>query len=153
MGFRVNVKTSGAPIGPVRETIIEDVLHEAALHALQLTFPNVPVYTGMSRGAFRAIGRLVQLEIPIQPVGSRPGQSPESGEAASTFFIEVDGGTFRIVFDTTVWQLLNLPFGVEAFNTFRSNARDYIRRELPPRIKRFVEFEIRTRLTKGLTSG
>ena len=94
--------------------------------------PKVPVDTGMARGSFLNIGRLVGMSIPIHPIsdgkvyygpnGLRLPKTPQSGASLSTSSdeaLQFKGNKFVFSFQSKVWHYnLNEFFGLKSNNGF-----------------------------------
>lgn len=131
--------------------------------------PLVPVDTGMSRGSFRNLGRLLVMSIPISPKsfgktyyapdGKRLPKTPQSGASLSTPTTDIlkqDGTKITFNFQSDVFHYnLNEFFGMRSnngvpwgsFTAGRSAFMDYIKQSsVFPDLKKYI---FKTTITIG----
>lgn len=140
---------------------LEKAFREAASEFVRAAVPLIPVETGMARGSFLNIGRLLKILIPITPtrfnqqyyIANRISlpKTPEQGALLSTPNNELfkwDGNKFKFTFESRVFHLtLEDVFGVRspsapwrAFETGRDAFIAHIKslKGLFPDIKQFM---------------
>lgn len=104
---------------------LEVQFRHAARAFLRAAIPRVPVQTGMARGSFLNIGRLLNVAVPIQPTlfnqfyyPGRLPKTPATGAALSTpaeNVITWKSNQIRFEFQTKVWHYtLEDYFGVRS---------------------------------------
>lgn len=134
-------------------------LRNAARAWLRAVIPNVPVYTGMARGSLAPLGRFLHVAVPISPIASRPGKSPEAGEQHSEFKFYRRSGQFVFSWNTTVLHylinefndmsgILPLTHPTPWHSIAAGNAafKLYVEQVIPKRLPNlgdFIEFETR----------
>jgi|SRR5581483_3746129 len=140
----------------------EVALRNAARRFIREAIQSVPVQTGMARGSYLNVGRLLRVAIKINPTvfGAKyHGQpkTPELGASLSEFGFRNQGDLYIFEFGTDVEHYnINEFFGGHSpsapwfsFDKGRKAAEKYLLQDLPNRFPHIKDYLIVTTVTGG----
>lgn len=142
------------------DTVLGEIIREAARRWLRKFILHVPAETGMARGTLRPLGQFLRLAVPIRPTrkpyySKLEGgiQSIESGEAANDFTITDTNFVYEFQWSTSILHYYyskfyngSAPSGEEVRDDIAEPAfRNYINATLAKRTAKSLEGLIQIR--------
>jgi len=158
-GFYTNVTIDTDRYTKTLDAMMKVQMRQAAREWLRAVIEKVPVWTGMSRGSLKPLGRFLRVAISIRPVAKRKGMGPGAGEAFQSFSFGVQGTTYSFEFDEGVEHYLinefhdvshSIPLRTPGpYHSFEAGNQAFIRyveNEMPKRFPRVEKFIVQKRI-------